>query len=436
MKSPKGINETDQTPLLEITSMAYGGKGVARLAGKVYFVPDTIEGDIVRVKITEDKDRYCNAEVTEIVTPSPLRSKPKCKFIETCGGCQWMGISYEQQLAWKKQFIQSSLKRIGKIPDDLDIVVQPSPQIYQYRNRVLLRVHISNESTIKCGYFSRGSRNLVAIDRCDIACEGANLFIDAFLKLNLSGIRNIKVRLEIQELPHGSGKVAVTVHPADGDRDATRELVKRVRGITNTGWVGLSSELQNIAEVEFDTQNDRTYLTIPGQFQQVNVSHNHNLRNFILQQVNERQPRRIFDVFCGSGNLSIGLSDGQRYIEGIEANKIAIDCAQKNVGLNKLKNTKYIAGDAVKYIWQSANRNETFDLVILDPPRQGFHEGMAPLKKMAPEHIIYVSCDPTTLARDIGSLCRDDSYSIVSITGFDFFPNTYHVETVVVLART
>lgn len=436
MKSPKGTGAIDQSQQLEITSIAYGGKGVARSNGKVFFVPDTIEGDIVLVTITEEKDRYCNAEVTAMITPSPLRTSPKCKFIDTCGGCQWMGISYEQQLEWKKQFIESSLKRIGKIPDDLKIAVRPSPEIYHYRNRVLLRVHISEDSTIKCGYFKRGTRDLVSIDRCEIACEAVNVFLDSMLSMNLEGIRNIKVRLEIQELPHGSGKVAVTVHPADGDRDATTDLTNRIRTFANINWAGQASDLSETPEMEFDQQNARIYLTIPGQFQQINVSHNQNLRNYILQLVNERQPRRIFDVFCGSGNLSIGLGDNQRYIEGIEANKVAIDCAQKNVGRNQLKNMNYVAGDAVKYIWQCSKRNESFDLVILDPPRQGFHEGIAPLKKMAPEHIIYVSCDPTTLARDIGLLCREDAYTIVSITGFDFFPNTYHVETVVVLVRT
>lgn len=415
--------------------MAFGGRGIARRDGKVYFVSDTVEGDQVRARITEDKERYCSAVVTEFIKESELRTPPLCRFMTDCGGCQWMGIPYEKQLEWKGQFIQSALKRIGKVPADLQVEVRPSPDLLHYRNRVLIRVHVSEHGDLTCGYFMRGSRTLVAIDRCEIACEPVNRVISALKKMDLSGIQSIKVRLEIQELPHDSGQVAMTVYPGDGSREMTNAFTERLQALPHVVWAGRVFDLPQAPVLDFDQQHDRTFVTIPGQFQQVNVAHNQNLRSFIRDLVATRNPGRILDVFCGSGNLSIALADNVRYVEGIEANKVAIACAKKNSAANNVTNTLYLAGDAEKHMWKVSKSGEHFDLVILDPPRQGFYKGMVPLKNMRPKHIIYVSCDPTTLARDIGYLCRNDTYAITSVTGFDFFPNTYHVETVAVLER-
>src|SRR6185312_10725306 len=128
-------------PELELTveAMAYGGKGVARHEGKVYFIADAIDGDRVRARVTADNGRYGEAEVAELLAGSPLRSPPKCPYAEACGGCQWMGVEYEQQLQWKRGFVQSSLTRIGKLPDAVDVKILPSPSLYGYRNRVLMR---------------------------------------------------------------------------------------------------------------------------------------------------------------------------------------------------------------------------------------------------------------------------------------------------------
>ena len=421
--------------LLTISSMAYGGNGVARLDGKVYFVADAIEGDVVKARVTEDKERYANAEISEFVSYSPFREKPRCPFIISCGGCQWMGVPYTQQLAWKQEFILSSLKRIGKIPENLAIVVKPSPDIYNYRNRVMIRVHISPHSVLTCGYFKRGTRELVPINRCDIANETINKLIAHITTTNLQGVKSIKFRMEIQELPAESGQLVVTITPADGDKKATKTFADSLQTLDYVTWSGTGSDLKNAPILPFDQQFGRTFLSLPGQFQQVNVAHNKNLRNFIANLVVEFRPKSILDVFCGSGNLSIGVAEEGRLIEGIEANSIAIDCAKKNVAENKIRDATYVAGDAEKHLLKLSRCNAKFDLVILDPPRQGFHGGMSSVKSIAPKQIIYVSCDPTTLARDLGFLCREQDYSIKSITGFDFFPNTYHVETVAVLER-
>lgn len=485
-----GAPGSDQTsgPLIDltITSVAYGGKGVARQEqdlpidenpslstaaatdsadedssaaatggsrnGKVWFVEGAVTGDKVRARVTADEGRYGEAHMVELLEPSPLRQTALCPYERQCGGCQWMGIGYDQQLTWKKGFVETALRRIGKLKSEVPVTIIPSPTPFQYRNRVLVRAHWhpdvdgpAGESVpgrFDVGYFARGSRRLVPIKRCEIAAEGLNQLI-----LDLQGFRfpeapAFKARLEMQEIrgtaDHtGQGKsLVVTVYPAEGPREAMEALVTQLKTLSYVTWAGLVFELSSAPLVDFDHDLDRDFFTIPGQFQQINMGLNRTLRRLVKDKVEQEKPARILDVFCGSGNLTLPLADGTRYVEAIEFNKKAIVCAHRNAERNNLKNVCFLAGDAEKHLWKVARGGETFDLVILDPPRQGMYKGMVPLKNLAPKHIIYVSCDPTTLARDLGYLLRKDFYTIESVTALDFFPNTYHVETVVFLRRS
>ena len=497
-------------PLLELTisSVAYGGKGVARQeatteaapgastsamlneppnelshgtaeddtqttgrdpaespapspqdrGGKVWFVEGAVTGDRILARVTADEGRYGEASMVELVSPSPLRQAALCPYERECGGCQWMGIGYDQQLEWKRGFVETALKRIGKLEAEIPVNIIPSPSRYNYRNRILLRAHwipsdpqgdgseSAPSDTLKLGYFARGSRRLVPITRCEIAAGPINHLLQELNSWSFPSMPLFKARLEIQEIrdlsPHDSSsaaasspKVVVTVYPAEGPREAMDALVARLRTLPSVAWAGLVFELSSAPLVGFDRDLDRDFFTIPGQFQQINLDLNRILRRIVKDKVEKENPSRILDVFCGSGNLSLPLADGKRYVEAVEFNKKAIVCAHRHEEHNKLNNTCFIAGDAEKHLWKVARAREPFDLVILDPPRQGMYKGMVPLKILSPKHIIYVSCDPITLARDLGYLLRKDAYKIEAVTALDFFPNTYHVETVVFLRR-
>lgn len=425
--------------LVDIEAMAYGGKGIARQNGKVYFVSDAIVGDKVRVQIVADKVRYADAEIVEFEIKSPFRGQPRCAFSEECGGCQWLGVDYARQLEWKRSFVVSALSRIGKLEAEVPVEILASPDVHEYRNRILIRVHIHSGGGIELGYFRRGSRSLVAIDRCDIARPVINEAIAGIRALDVSDLPEHKVRIEIQEVPSetlaNASEAVMTVFPADGPKEAAAALAKRLALLPHVRWAGLVWELNSAPVVRFDDNLGIGFLTIPGQFQQVNVAHNHTLQRFIKNKVELLQPKRVLDLFCGSGNLSLPLADGKRYVEGIESNKKAIVVARKNADANMLTNIVYLAGDAEAHLWKVSKSGEAFDLVILDPPRQGMFRGMVPLKNLAPKDILYVSCDPTTLARDLSYLCKGDFYRLVDVTAIDFFPNTYHIETVVHLTR-
>ena len=458
---------------LKITSVAYGGRGVARQTptqdravspelqlgettegtvkieahGKVWFVEGAVTGDRVRARVTADEGRYGEAQIVELLERSPLRTHPLCQFEQECGGCQWMGIDYEQQLEWKKGFVESALKRIGKLDTDVPVQIVSSPSRYTYRNRILLRAHWLPASSdldhaqpkgrLDVGYFARGSRRLVPITRCEIAAEGLNRILGEIRTFPFPEASFFKARIEIQEiLSHGDTQIVATVYPAEGPRESMDALVAKLKDLPKVAWAGLVFDLPSAPLVDFDHDLNRDFFTIPGQFQQINMDLNRTLRRLVKDKVEKVDAQRVLDVFCGSGNLSLPIADGQRYVEAVEFNKKAIFCANQNAERNSLSNLSFHAGDAEKHLWRSARAGERFDLVVLDPPRQGMYKGMVPLKMLAPKHIIYVSCDPTTLARDLGYLLRKDAYRIESVTALDFFPNTYHVETVVFLKRS
>lgn len=420
-----------------MTAMAYGGKGIARVDGKVIFVEGTLPGDVIDARLTEDKGRYASADLLRLREPSSLRGPSPCPVSAECGGCQWQGVAYDQQLTWKRGFIEAALQRIGKLPGDTapPLEVFASPTTQGYRNRVLVRLHVQSDGRVTLGYFRRGTHELVPTRTCMIAAPAINTGLAALAELKLPQLAGLRVRLELQEIADDE-KLVVTIYPSDGASSAASELTEIVRHLPMVHWAGLVFDLKNAPLVPLETDLGIQFLTQPGQFQQVNLALNRSLRRLVREHVESVQATRILDLFCGSGNLSLPLADGMRYIEGVEFNKKAIHCAKETATANGISHVLYLAGDAEKHLWKCSKAGESFDLVILDPPRQGMYQGMIPLKNLQPEHIIYVSCDPTTLARDLGALCKKDHYRIERLVALDFFPNTHHIETVACLRRS
>ena len=434
---------------LTVSGMAYGGKGIARLAtaaadrGKVYFISGGIEGDEGFARITDDAARYGEAEMLRLTQPSPLRGAVSCPHYGPCGGCQWLGVDRQHQEQWKAGFVTAALRRIGKLPGDYGIEVLSSPAELGYRNRILVRVHHQTGEGLKVGYFRRGSHELIPISSCAIAAPAVAAFMTQLHQLPTSALAPFKARIEIQEVPalcsshqqEEGGKLLVTVYPADGDRDSQRSLVAMIQALPHVYWCGLVFDLKTAPLVAYDEQFGITYFTKPGQFQQVNLAHNHRLRALVRDFVASTGADRVLDVFCGSGNLSLALPALGCQVEGIELSRDAITVARHAAAVQGLSSCLYLAGDAEKHLWKCDRGGESFDLVLLDPPRQGLFKGMVPLRNIAPRHIVYVSCDPTTLARDLAYLLRQDLYELTNVVALDFFPQTYHIETVAFLRR-
>lgn len=437
-------NAAEQAKNVEIQSVAAGGKGVARVDGKVFFVADAVTGDRVDISVTSDSGRYADAKIDAFVEKSALRGKSGCPYSEKCGGCQWQDIPYAQQLEWKRQFVESALGRIGKVGAAVDVAISGSQEVLHYRNRIFVRGVFAADGRVVFGYFRRGSRDLVRIEQCAIASPVINAVLARVGSAQFTRPQELRTdtpyRMELQEVPSqdseagGSPQVVITVYPPSPDCRELDAFVDGLRGMPGVYWAGYASRLVDAPVLFFEEDAGIRYHTRPGQFQQVNVSHNRLVRSAVREIVESYAPVRILDLFCGSGNLSLGLCRDDRYVQGIEFSATAIATAQENVTRNNIKNALYLAGSSEKHLWKLSKKGERFDVVIADPPREGMFKELIPLANMAPRAIVYVSCDPATLSRDIGSLLKS-GYRLKSVRAFDFFPNTWHVESLAVLER-
>jgi 23S rRNA (uracil1939-C5)-methyltransferase len=443
-RNPPEIKQTLSPLTVKIDSVAFGGRGVARHNGKVYFVDNAIEGDIASIEVLKEGDRYNEARVLNLIEPSRLRGKSPCPVSGVCGGCQWQGIDYKQQIEWKKQFVLNAMKRIGKLGEAIQVEILPSPIDNGYRNRIFVRARINSKGQFKVGYFRAGSRDFIPINECAIACSRLNRFINDSLKLDFSDVaakiqheEEIKFRFEMQDLPSRQDDephILLSVYDPDDHEISVDLIVHKFQTLASVAWAGASRDLHTAPFFEFETDLGISFHTSSGMFQQINIPHNHTVRRLVAEAVDFYKPKKVLDVFCGSGNLSLPLAKSGVQIDGVEFSKRAIAAAQHNVNIAGLLNANYYAGDTEKFLWRAAKQAISYDMIIADPPREGMYKSLIPLMKIKPKTIIYVSCDPTTLSRDLSSLCKRD-YVVKRFIALDFFPNTYHIESFVILER-
>ena len=422
------------TVKLHITAMAFGGRGIGKHDGKVYFVDDAIEGDEVIAEVTKNSKNFSEARTIELITPSKNRVEPKCRYAHKCGGCPWISMSYPSQLHWKKQSIISSLKKMPniKILPELNIHTH-TPE--EYRNRVMLRGRIGIDGSIRLGYFKKRSRDFIAVKDCLIADPSIRSFIKGLENINLGAHKHeISFRVEIQTHPGIGNQLSLIFIPAT--RNPCQNLKNAVNKLKapNVEWIGFNNERQKSPFLRWDHWRNLDFYSRPGSFQQVNIALNHKVRDHIRALCEDISPSNILDVFCGSGNLSLAVSGLSANLTGVEFDPIAIDNAKHSVKANSLKQTEFYADDAKKFLLKEVKKNNEYDLIILDPPRAGFYEGLEAMLMLNPKDIIYMSCDPVTLARDLEVLVKN-GFEISKFDAFDFFPQTYHIESVVWLNR-
>lgn len=362
---------------LKIESLSPGGgKGISKTdQGMVVFTAAVVPGDLVKVKLTKVKKRYAEAKLIEVVEESSLRVSPPCSVFNECGGCQWQMMTYEEQVNQKNEFLKFEFNRLG-FSDE--ILIKKCERPFRYRNRI--QIHQKGN---KLGFIKERSHDLVSIKDCLIAEEE---LVEKFQDL----LRENKTRrVEIARDENGR------IHCYEG---------------------GKKPAALNL-------------------FSQVNSSQNINLINSILNEISliKNNLENIFDLYCGSGNITFPVQDllPDAKITGVELSNASVKLAKNNPLIKTAKNTKFQSLDVLKFL---KGTNQKPDLIILDPPRSGAGEVVSEeVKRIKPENIIYVSCDLATLVRDLKVLCTD--YEICTVKGFDMFPQTYHLETLVRLVK-
>ena len=379
---------------VRIDSLAAGGDGVARAPdGRVLFVPFTAPGDRVRVRLIETRARFARGRVDALLEPGPARVDPVCPAFGSCGGCAWQHVAHEVQLEAKRRILEDALRRIGGIAftSEIEVVASPSPYGYRSRTRVV-------RSGDRIGYRRRRSRAVHAVSRCPVLTAG------------------------LERVLHD----LATTSEAGGDPGETEwELAEGVDG-TRAG--PMNAAPGDLEPLELQVLGDRLRISA-GVFFQANAW----LRDALATAVVDAAGRgeTLVEVFSGAGFFTLALSRRFTRVTAIEANPLAIADLRTNLATARRENVEVRAGA----LEAALPRLTSADAVVLDPPRTGLPPGTAVrLAALALRRIVYLSCDPATLARDL-SIFQAQGYRVERVTVFDLFPQTPHIETLALLER-
>lgn len=387
---------------VEISKLDNYGRGICYTNNKITFVKNSLPSEKVKIKLTKVTSKFNEAEVISYIKKSGIHIEPLCSKYYECGGCHLMHMSYLDELNFKEQKIKDILYKYGHIDSDKVKKIISSDKL-NYRNKAIFKVKKD------IGYYEEKSNTLVPIDSCFLVDDKINSILTEIKKLDLTNINEVEIKVSDTE----------EMIIFKGSKIDIKDLPFKNVLLNDKLLKGNNYIIYNLDKFKF-------YIS-PKSFFQINKYNLLNLYNKIKEYVGESD--NLLDLYCGTGSIGIYLSDIAKKIIGVEINESAVIDANKNKELNHLDNISFICLDVSKYKLQS-----NFDTIIVDPPRSGLaKEVINYLLNSNSKKIVYVSCDPVTLARDLNLL--QDKYNILEVTPVDMFPRTYHIETICVLTR-
>lgn len=392
--------------ILKSLSPAYGGFTIAR-DDRVIFIKGAIPGEVVDVEITDKKRDYSVARTINVLEPSEDRVDPPCPVFGICGGCQLQYVSYGRQLAMKDEVLLDSLARLGGIETALGPVL--SGDQWHYRHRAQFKVSKTGE----VGFFRESSRDVVTFEQCPLLREEIN-----------GCLRLIREKIDVAGLSD--------IHVALGDRPLLLLKGKQAGYLTDP-WlsagfpaVAYNESLVSVAAHTTLDLNGMTYMVSPWTFFQAHWDLNRQVVGHVAELL-PLEGKVVLDLYAGAGNFSLPIARRAAEVTAVEEHSRAVEDGVRNAKANGIKNCKFVQSSAEKFKIQ-----KKYDVVILDPPRPGLASEVAKrVLDTAPGAVIYISCNPATLARDIKKLKA--KYDLKSVSQIDFFPNTYHIEAVALL---
>ncbi len=440
---------------VDITDLSNSGDGVGRWEDRVVFVPNTVPGDVMRVKITKAKATHGFGVPAGIVKPSPQRVRPACIVADKCGGCQWQQVSYERQLEAKHHLVADTLVRIGKLSVGGADGVQVDPVMgadaegqLGYRNKATYPLGLSQINAVQAGYYRKGSHRLVNLNQCPVQDDRLDPLL-AGVKQDIQdrGWKIYNERLHKGHLKHLSlrigqrtGQVLLTLISRSvklkGIHEQAQQWMARypnvVGVLVNLNWQRTNAIFgpdtyciagQPYLEEKFA---GLTFQIQPSTFFQVNTTQAERLLEHIRSELALTGEETLVDAYCGVGTFTLPLSRHVKHCIGLEAFTESVKQAEENAALNRIENVAFKIGDVAELLPQL---EVTPDIVLLDPPRKGCEPAvLEALITIKAKRIVYVSCNPATLARDLQVLCETGGYKLTRVQPADFFPQTSHVE--------
>lgn len=364
-----------QRATVTIEDLAFGGEGVGRLDGFVVFVPFVIAGEQVEIEVAEVRKSFARARLIQVIEPSPHRVRPECAHFGACGGCQYQHVAYSEQLRMKHKQVADLMQRFGGIPPERVLALVPCPRPYGYRNRIMVRSQWNGrEQRLIVGFIRHDNRWVEEVESCAIA--------EPELSAGIVGVRAD---------PPEKGGLKVTLRKLPED------------------W-----------EVPLDSFFQNNFHLLPG------------LVDTVRRRLRDAGTRRLLDLYCGVGFFAIELAGAVERFVGVELDAMAIRAARRNAESRGITNGEFIRGTSEQTLPRLlAEVSAAETSVLVDPPRRGCAPSLiADLRASRPAQLIYVSCHPATLARDLKRLCEDGAFRVENVTPLDMFPQTQHVECV------
>ena len=397
--------------MFKIESLDHYGRGIAKINGKIAFIENALPNEIVEIKLNNEKKRYIEGSVLKYIETSKKRVNVDCPYYNSCGGCNIMHLSYEDQLKFKQEKINNIIKKYLNTEIKVNDIISSDLNL-NYRNKVAFQVKE------KIGFYKNNTHDIINIDNCLISNKLINKSIKYLKKLDLKYVNKITCRTGLNEL-----MVIIETNKKNIDITPLKEIAHSIYLKVDNDYIHVFGN-KNI----YEKLGDYKYIISPDSFFQVNINTCIKLYNKIKDYVGEN--KKVIDLYCGTGSIGIFINKTNNII-GIELNKSAIKDALKNKKINDINNIDFICGDSGNKL-KKLNFNP--DVIVVDPPRSGLNkETIQNILSFNSKEIIYVSCDPMTFVRDLNIF--KEKYNIKEITPFDMFPNTYHIECIAFLKR-
>lgn len=418
---------------LKIDSLTYGPYGIGRDNRRVILVPLTVPGDEAGVRIVAEKRNYAIGELSHLLKPSPLRQAPPCPYFERCGGCPWQQIEYEGQLAAKEKIVVDALHRIGRLDGFQILPILRSPREYGYRRRIRLQI----DDRKRLGFYRALSHELIEIDSCLIADPQ----VDRHLSVAREWINGLRTKLRYVEIIMNDGKEQTVLVGRSEEKFFQEDDAlcapfvagqKEIKGviISGPGW----HRSWGLTKIHVQSQDDLIMEVDGNIFTQVNREGNNLLVGEILQWGEFDHQDRVLELYSGTGNLSLPAARRAGEIVAVDGNPQSIRNGKDNGRLNRIENIRWLCSDVPKAVRRLATDQEQFSKIILNPPRSGAKGLEHELASLNAGKILYVSCNPPTLARDLSALSKK-GYRLTRVRPIDLFPHTFHVEVLSEMVR-
>ena len=443
-----------------IEDMSHSGEGIGKVNGFPLFVKDAIIGDEVEVKVMKAKKNYAFARLMKVITPSAQRMNPPCPVHKQCGGCQIQAMDYVAQLSFKQNMVKNNLQRIGGFENVVMDEIIGMQEPFRYRNKAQYPIGRNREGKIIAGFYAGRTHDIMACDDCLLGAKENALILQKVIEYmentgvepydessGLGVVRHVLIR---KGFATGQWMVCLVINATKlPHADILIKSLCRIPGMTS---ISFSSNMQRdnvIMGKSYETLwgqpyiqdniKDIRYRISPLSFFQVNPIQTERLYAKALEYAGLTGEETVWDLYCGTGSISLFLAQKAKKVYGVEIIPQAIDDARKNAADNLIENAEFFVGKAEEVFVKEYEENPqkaTADVVVVDPPRKGCDEELLrAILKMGPKRIVYVSCDSATLARDLKILCEGE-YELKKVQPVDLFPHTVHVETVVMLSRT